>query len=159
MIGRNDEPKRPLDAISMLKDDHQTVTHLFARYESARDFTVKHEVTEKVFAALDTHAQLEETVFYPAYKTRAGKDGTQLVAESRLEHEKVTELIRELRGLDIEDDAFEAKFRGLMNAVQRHVAEEENDMFSEAEQILADQLADLLDEMVALKAQGTTSER
>jgi hemerythrin-like domain-containing protein len=76
-----------------------------------------------------------------------------------LDHEKVKELIRELRGLDITDEAFAAMFRELMDAVEHHVEEEENAMFPEAEQILADQLEDLMDEMVALKAQVTTSER
>ena len=62
------------------------------------------------------------------------------------------------RGLDSEDEAFVTKFSELTDDVQHHV-EEESAMFPEAEQILADQLEDLIDEMVALKAQGTTLER
>jgi iron-sulfur cluster repair protein YtfE (RIC family) len=159
MIERNDVPKQPLDAISMLKDDHQKVKGLFARFESARHFTTRQEVAEQVFAELETHAQLEENIFYPAYETQAGKQGTQLVAESRLEHENVKELMRELRHLDSADEEFETKFYKLMDDVEHHVEEEENEMFPEAEQILADQLEGLLDDMLALKAQVTTSER
>jgi iron-sulfur cluster repair protein YtfE (RIC family) len=157
MIERNDELKQPLNAISMLKDDHRKVENLFARYESARNFTERQEVAEKVFAELETHAQLEENIFYPAYETQAGREGTQLVAASRLEHEKVKELIRELRGLDIADEEFETKFSELTDDVQHHMEEEESDMFPEAEQILADELEDLLDEMMALKARVTTT--
>ena len=159
MIKRNDELKRSLNAISMLKDDHRKVENLFARYESARNFTERQEVAEKVFAALETHALLEENVFYPAYETQTGKQGTQLVAESRLAHENVRELIQELRGLDVEGEAFETTFGDLMDVVEHHVEEEDNEMFPEAEQILAEQLDDLLDEMMALKAQVLTSER
>ena len=156
MIERNDAPKRPLDAISMLKDDHQTVKNLFARYESARNFTVRQEAAERVFAELEIHTQLEETIFYPAYETQAGKQGTPLVAESRLVHKRIKELMQALQGLDVEDEAFEMTFSALMDDVQEHVKEEENKMFPEAKQILGDQLEALMDDMLALKARVTT---
>ena len=44
-----------------------------------------------------------------------------------------------------------------MGLVREHVAEEENVMFPEAEQMLADQLEDLMDHMVELKQQLTSS--
>jgi hypothetical protein len=37
-----------------------------------------------------------------------------------------------------------------MHTVEQHVAHEEDERFPEAEQILADQLADLRDDMMAL---------
>src|SRR4029453_6082083 len=45
----------------------------------------------------------------------------------------------------------------LMGIVREHVAEEDNAMFPEAEQILADQLEALMDHMVQLKQQLTPS--
>jgi len=42
-----------------------------------------------------------------------------------------------------------------MGIVREHVAEEENEMFPEAQVILADQLEDLMDHMVELKQQLT----
>jgi hemerythrin-like domain-containing protein len=44
-----------------------------------------------------------------------------------------------------------------MGIVREHVAEEENAMFPEAEQMLADQLEDLMDHMVDLTQQLTPS--
>jgi hemerythrin superfamily protein len=157
MTDRNDEPPYPIDAISLLKTDHRKVKNLFARYESAGDFRTKHLIAEQVFPELNLHAQLEEHLFYPAYEARTGKHGTQLVANSRLEHEHVRELMIELQGIDLDEAAFEVKFHELMGIVREHVAEEENAMFPEAEQMLADQLEDLMDHMVALKQQLTTS--
>jgi hemerythrin superfamily protein len=87
----------------------------------------------------------------------AGKNGTQLVADSRLAHEHVRELMIELQGIDLDEAEFEVKFHELMGIVREHVAEEENAMFPEAEQMLADQLEDLMDHMVALKQQLTIS--
>ena len=157
MTDRNDAPHYPTDAIALLKTDHQKVKNLFARYESAGHFSTKHLLAAQVFTALDRHTQLEENVFYPAYEAMTGKNGTQLVADSRLAHEHVRELMSELQGIDLDEAAFEEKFHELMGIVREHVAEEENAMFPEAEQILADQLEDLMDHMVQLKQQLTPS--
>jgi hemerythrin superfamily protein len=157
MRDRNDEPPYPIDAISLLKTDHRKVKNLFARYESAGNFRTKHLLAEQVFTELDLHTQLEENIFYPAYEEMTGKNGTHLVADSRLAHEHVRELMIELQGIDLDEAAFEAKFHELMGIVREHVAEEENAMFPEAEQILADQLEDLMDHMVVLKQQLTAS--
>jgi hemerythrin-like domain-containing protein len=64
-----------------------------------------------------------------------------------------------MQGLDLTEEEFEAKFQELMHTVRHHVEAEENEMFPEAEQILADQLEDLMDEMVALKQQLMTAPR
>ena len=157
MTDRNEAPQYPIDAITLLKTDHRKVKNLFARYESAGDFRTKHLIAEQVFTELALHAQLEENVFYPAYDEMTGKNGTPLVADSRLAHEHVRELMIELQGIDLDEAAFEVKFHELMGIVREHVAEEENAMFPEAEQMLADQLEELMDHMVALKQQLTPS--
>jgi hypothetical protein len=101
----------------MLKADHRLVHDLFTRYASAGDCSTKQVIAEQVFTALEVHAQLEENVFYPAYETMAGKNGTQLVADSRLAHEHVKDLLIELQGIDLDEEAFEAKFQELMHTV------------------------------------------
>jgi hemerythrin superfamily protein len=157
MRDRSDEPPYPIDAISLLKTDHRKVKNLFARYESAGNFSTKHLIAAQVFIELELHAQLEENVFYPAYEAMTGEHGTQLVADSRLAHEHMRELMIELRGIDLDEAAFEVKFHELMGIVREHVAEEENVMFPEAEQMLADHLEDLMNHMVALKQHLTSS--
>jgi hemerythrin superfamily protein len=157
MIERNDELLSPTDAIALLKADHRKVKNLFARYESAGAFATKQVIAEQVFTELEVHTQLEEQVFYPVYAAQTGKQGTQLEADSHLAHEHVKELMIELRGIDLDEATFEAKFHELMDTVRDHVAEEENEMFPEAQIILAEQLEDLMDEMVELKRQLTTS--
>ena len=159
MIERNDEPKYPIDAIALLRADHQLVNDLFTQYESAGDISTKQIIAEQVFTALEVHAQLEDNVFYPAYETMTGKNGTKLVADSRLAHEHVKELLIELQDIDLDEETFEAKFQELMHTVEQHVAQEEDEMFPEAEQILADRLVELRDEMMILKQQLPTSPR
>ena len=157
MRDRNDEPQYPIEAIALLKTDHWKVKNLFARYKSAGNFSTKHLLAAQVFTELELHAQLEEHVFYPAYEAMTGKQGTQLVADSRLAHEHVRELMSELQGIDVDEAAFKVKFHDLMGIVREHVAEEENALFPEAEQMLADQLEDLMDKMVELKHHLTSS--
>lgn len=153
---RVEEPAQAIEALSMLQADHRKLQSLLAQYQSARDATTKQQIAAQVFSELDLHAQLEETVFYPAFEAQAGKKGTQLVADSRLAHEAVRELMIDLQHLDTKEE-FEAKFQELMQCVQHHIVQEETEMFPEAAQILADQRQDLLDEMVALKHQLMTA--
>jgi Hemerythrin HHE cation binding domain len=150
MIERNAVSQEPSDALALLKADHRLVHDLFTQYASAGDISTKQMIAEQVFTALERPAQLEDNVFYPAYETMTGKNGTKLVADSRFAHEHVKELLIELRNIDLDEETFEAKFQELMHTVEQHVAHEEDERFPEAEQILADQLADLRDDMMAL---------
>jgi Hemerythrin HHE cation binding domain len=159
MTERNDASQEPSDALALLKADHRLVHNLFIQYEHAGDISTKQMIAEQVFTALEVHAQLEDHIFYPAYETMTGKNGTKLVADSRLAHEHVKELLIELQDIDLDEETFEAKFQELMHTVEQHVAQEEDEMFPEAEQSLADQLADLRDDMMALKQQLMTAPR
>jgi hypothetical protein len=55
-----------VDAIAMLKEDHQRVKDLFAQYEGTSNAEAKWTLAEEVFVELETHAQLEESIFYPS---------------------------------------------------------------------------------------------
>ena len=153
MATPRDHTGAPEDAIEMLKADHQKVRELFQDYESAQDQKAKSKIAQQVFVELETHAQLEETVFYPAFKQEADQEGKQLVAESLQEHQRVKELIEELRELDADDETFDVKFHELMENVEHHVEEEESEMLPEAEMALAEQAEELMDEMHEVKRQ------
>jgi hemerythrin superfamily protein len=141
---------QPQDAIAMLKADHQKVRELFQQYAATRDPSTKREVAAQVFIELETHAQLEEHVFYPAVNEET-EEGPELVKESLEEHETVKNLIQELRGMAPDTDAFKAKFHELMDHVAHHVEEEEAAMFPLAEEELEEDMQDLRDEMQELK--------
>lgn len=149
-IRRNNQAP-PQDAIAMLKADHQKVRDLFQQYEATRDPSAKREVAEQVFIELETHAQLEENVFYPAVQEETD-EGPALVQESLSEHEAVKTLIQELRSMAHDTDEFDAKFQELIQNVEHHVEEEEAEMFPLAEDELADDLDEMKDEMQELKA-------
>jgi hemerythrin-like domain-containing protein len=151
MPSRRNDHEQPTDAIAMLKADHQRVKDLFTQYEATSNPATKRTLAEQVFVELDTHAQLEETVFYPTVNEETDK-WPELVQESLSEHETVKTLIQELRGMAHDTDEFDAKFQELIRNVEHHVEEEESEMFPLAEQELADDLDEMKDEMQELKA-------
>jgi iron-sulfur cluster repair protein YtfE (RIC family) len=145
----------PEDAIEMLNADHEKVLDLFKQYTTASDEHTKRGIAEEVFFELETHAQLEEQLFYPAFEEEADEEGEKLVEEARKEHQAVKDLIEELRSLATQDKQFDAKFRELMENVEHHIEEEETEMFPQAEEMLAEQVEELRDEMQELKQQLT----
>ena len=151
MPSRQNDQTPPAGAIAMLKADHQRVKDLFAQYETADNRETKQTLAEQAFTELETHAQLEETVFYPTVNEETD-EGPELVKESLSEHETVKTLIQELRSMAHDTDEFDTKFQELIRNVEHHVEEEESEMFPLAEQELADDLDEMKDEMQELKA-------
>jgi hemerythrin-like domain-containing protein len=107
-------------------------------------------VAEEAFVELETHAQLEENIFYPSVNEET-EEGPELVKESLQEHATVKQLIQELRQMGPQSNEFDTKFHELMNNVEHHVQEEEADMFPLAEEELAEDLDEMSAEMQELK--------
>jgi hemerythrin-like domain-containing protein len=150
MATRRHDQAPPEDAIAMLQEDHRRVRDLFQEYEAAMDPRTKRELAAVVCTELETHAQLEEQIFYPAVQEES-QEGRALVQEAIQEHQKVKDLIVALREMGPDSQAFDTKFRELMQNVEHHVEEEETEMFSLAEQELSEDLDDLKEEMQELK--------
>jgi len=151
---RNDQEQpvdeQPVDAIAMLKEDHQRVRDLFAQYKGTSNAEAKWTLAEEVFVELETHAQLEENIFYPSVNDET-EEGPELVKESLQEHAAVKQLIQELRQMGPQNNGFDVKFHELMHNVEHHVQEEEAEMFPLAEEELAEDLDEMSAEMQELK--------
>jgi len=142
-----------MDAIKLLKDDHKQVKELFREYEAAGDraHQKKKGIAERVFLELEVHSAIEEEIFYPAVREKAGKEGKELIAEGFEEHHVVDVLIEELKGLDPEDEAYDAKFKVLTENVEHHIEEEEGELMPEAKDVLGDRIAELGEQMLRRK--------
>ena len=151
MPTRQNNHEQPGDAIAMLKADHQRVRDLFSQYEATNNQATKRTLAAQVFMELETHAQLEENIFYPTVNEGID-EGPDLVKDSVQEHETMHQLIQELQGMEQNTNAFDAKFHELIQNVEHHVAEEESEMFPLAEQELAEDLDEMSEEMQELKA-------
>jgi hemerythrin-like domain-containing protein len=152
MAPRNAPRSRPKDAIAMLHADHQKVRQLFRAYRTAKDQTTQWEIALHIFDELEVHAQLEEVVFYQAVEEETTSLGKRLVHASLEEHQEALALIQDLRGLAPGCREFENKLQALVLNVEHHMTEEETTMFPLAEAEVEEDLQDLRDEMLHLKA-------
>ena len=126
-------PKSPalaMDALALLKADHEAVSLLFAEFEKTRSVTNKKALVAEICTALSVHARIEEEIFYPAFK--AALNDKLLVPEATVEHAGVKGLVAQLEGVEPDGELFDAKVKVLSEYVKHHVKEEQNEMFVKA---------------------------
>lgn len=141
-----------MNAIELLKADHETVAQLFKQVE-ATDESKHPAIFEKIKAELEVHAHIEEVIFYPKLKADGEKELVDIVLEGIEEHHQVKMFLRELEGLAHESEKFEPKLTVLIEDVEHHVKEEEGEMFPMVKkQFDADTLDELGAAMEAEKA-------
>jgi hemerythrin-like domain-containing protein len=119
-----------MDAITMLKDDHEAVEQLFRRFTRAgeRAFVEKRAIVDRIIEELSVHAAIEEQLFYPAMRATV-PDTADLGLECLEEHHVVKWVLSELDGMAPEDERFDAKVTVLINNVRHHVDVEEREFF------------------------------
>ena len=141
-----------MDAIAMLKEDHDKVKGLLAQLESTTERGVKTrtELFATIKGELTLHEIIEEEIFYPELK--AHPKARDIVLEGYEEHHVVDLLMGELEGLDVSDETWGAKAVVMKENVEHHIEEEEGEMFAKARQVFdRTELVDLGERMAARK--------
>ena len=140
-----------MDALDLLKEDHQKVKELFEAVEETEDQKEQNRIFAEIQSELETHARIEETVFYPAMEKH--EELTDMVLESIEEHKQIKTLLKEIDNLKSDSDKFEPKLQVLMENVEHHAEEEEEGkMFPKIRQICSQQdLEELGQELEAAK--------
>lgn len=139
-----------MNALELLKEDHQTVASLFEQAESTEKEAQKKRLFEQIASALEAHTHIEETIFYPALQEQ--EELKDLVMEAFEEHKQVKTLIREMGNLTDGSEKFDAKLKVMKENVEHHVEEEENEMFPQVEQLFDEsQLEELGQQMEEAK--------
>jgi hemerythrin superfamily protein len=121
-----------MNALKLLKADHQEVAALFEQFESM-DGDEKGGIAEQACQMLTVHAQIEEEILYPAARDALQEGGAKLVDEATVEHASVKDLVSQIESADPADDLFDAKVKVLGEYVTHHVKEEEGDLFPRLE--------------------------
>ena len=121
---------RTLDAVQLLKSDHEKVADLFGKYEKGARLTPeqKRRLAEEICDALTVHATVEEEVFYPACDESVEK-AEDLLAEARVEHQTIKEMITRIEAQQPGTVEFDAEVKVLGEYVKHHVKEEEGELF------------------------------
>jgi hypothetical protein len=144
--------RRTMDAMSLLKEDHQKVKKMLVELESTTERGVKtrEDLFTKVKQELVIHEAIEEEIFYPALKDHPKTK--EIALEAYEEHHVVDMVMAEIEGIAYDDEAWGAKFKVMKENLEHHIEEEEGEMFKQAKQVFdADELAQLGDHMMARK--------
>jgi hemerythrin-like domain-containing protein len=139
--GNSRSTRKGKDAIALLKEDHQTVRKMLKRMES----NGTEELLNQIEAELKIHTQIEEEIFYPAFRDslRSEKD-EHLYYEALEEHHVVDMVLPEIRESSEGSPEFDAKAKVLKDLVEHHAEEEEKEMFPKARKLMgAAQLREL----------------
>jgi hemerythrin-like domain-containing protein len=124
-----------MDAISMLKADHDKVKKLLDELETTTERGVKTraELFATIKGELTIHEVIEEEIFYPALKSHPKAE--DIVLEGYEEHHVVDLLMAELEDLDVADETWGAKAKVMKENIEHHIEEEEGEMFPQARQV------------------------
>jgi iron-sulfur cluster repair protein YtfE (RIC family) len=143
-----------MDAITLLKADHDKVESLFQRCHGLDDqHPDKLAFARQICLELKVHAAIEEEIFYPiAQRALTGKDA-RLVSEARDEHQQMIELIDQLLTLQASVESYESTLQKLHTVVERHVHKEEHELFPYLKDHLGAQLRDLGNQLQQRKQQ------
>jgi hemerythrin superfamily protein len=112
-----------MEALELLKEDHQKVKELFEQAEDCEPGTEQKRIFRQIKTELETHTRIEESVFYPAMQKH--EELKAMVRESLEEHKKVKSLLKEMENLVDDSKKFESKLQALMENVEHHAEEEE----------------------------------
>jgi hemerythrin superfamily protein len=93
-----------VDAITVLKEDHELVRRLFAGFGRTTDRAVKtrERLTRRLVKELSIHAAIEEQILYPRVR-EAVKKGDELADHALEEHQEAKELLDRIDGMAGDD--------------------------------------------------------
>jgi hemerythrin superfamily protein len=120
-----------VNAIDLLKKDHDDVNALFKDYEklaeSGGDSTDRRALSTRICGMLAVHAMIEEEIFYPA--ARKANVDSDLLDEADIEHASAKQLIADIGAAKASDSHYDARVRVLGEYIRHHVKEEEGELF------------------------------
>jgi hemerythrin-like domain-containing protein len=145
------------DAVGLLMRDHETVRQLFKKLDKANknESSDRRELVQQIESELKAHTQIEEEIFYPAFREAARSDKDEdLYFEAIEEHHVVKLIMPEIDKTDTDAEQFTAKCTVLKEMIEHHVEEEESEMFPKARRFMGrDQLQQLGEQMQQRKDQ------
>ena len=116
-----------MDALELIKTDHQRLESLFDRFRSESGRQQQVLLFENIKQDLNSHTSMEETVFYPAFKNYP--EFQEIIDRSYQEYGKVKDQLSKISALPDESPEFADKVKLLWQDVSKHLDEEENELF------------------------------
>ena len=147
-----------MDAITLLKTDHDKVKKLLDELESTTERGVKtrQELFATIKGELTVHETIEEEIFYPALLEKAKTHDITL--EGYEEHHVVDLLMGELEDLDVADETWGPKAKVMQENIEHHIEEEEGDMFKKTRQVFDEAELEELGERMQARKESASKE-
>jgi hemerythrin superfamily protein len=144
-----------VDALALLKKDHDQVKKLLKDLDDTTDRAIKtrQDLFERLKFSLTVHEQMEEAVLYPALKEHA--ETKEIVLEAYEEHDVVDTILGELEQTPFDDETWHAKLTVMRENLLHHIQEEEDEMFGQVRRLFDKAtLESLGEQMRTIKAQA-----
>ncbi len=118
------------DAIVLLKDEHKTIRKTFRAFQDSGENAEKRkgQLVDQIIEQLTIHTYIENEVMYPRVRDLLPSLEDD-VLESYEEHHVADLLVMELANMKPSDERFDAKTTVLIENVEHHMEEEEEDWF------------------------------
>ena len=147
-----------MNAITMLKQDHDAVKKLLDELErtTERGIKTRQELFARLKSDLTVHEVIEEEIFYPALKEHPkAKD---IVLEAYEEHNVVDAIMGEMSALPVDDETWGAKATVMKENIEHHIEEEEGEMFKQARRVFDEAELEELGARMAARRQTAMQE-
>ena len=144
-----------MNAIELLKNDHETVKDILNQLSETTERAVKKraELLARLEMELTIHTSIEEDILYPAYREAGGKEQEQMYHEAKEEHRAVDSLVLpDLKATEPGTVEFAARVKVCQEMLEHHIEEEEQEMFPQAKKLLGNaRLEELGQQMQQMK--------
>lgn len=128
-----------MDALKLLKQDHEMVKKMLAEGEATteRADKTRTELFARLKSELEIHERIEEEVLYPALRDHP--KSKEIAYEAYEEHHVVDEILAELEMTPTSSPEWGAKFTVAKENLEHHIEEEEGEMFPKCRQIFSEE--------------------
>jgi hemerythrin superfamily protein len=149
-MARNTE-NQTVNALDLLRSQHDEVEELIEQIEDSDDATQKAELFVALADNIAAHSTIEEKLFYP---TVMAKQTREILIESVEEHLSVKRILCDMLEMSTDDEHWDAKLSVLKEQIRHHAHDEEEDMlFPKVKKLMTKQeLEDLGRQMLAMFA-------
>ncbi len=134
-----------MDAIKLLKQQHDEVKALFGQFKAAAEDEEKQELFDQIADDFAAHGEIEEKIFYPAVYAGPLQEKLREAVEEHLAAKRV---VADLLDMQPADAQFEAKMQVLQELIEHHVEEEESELFPLVQQNFAREELEALGEQM-----------
>lgn len=121
------------DVLDLLMQEHREVEALLDQISQPEQNPESRDIADRVIAMLVKHSVAEEMYVYPVMEQYL-ENGKDEVEHDKSEHQELEELLKQLEGLQPEEDGFAQCVSRIQEVLNDHVHDEEDEQFPKLRQ-------------------------